>query len=49
MPYTPTDEEVARLLQRLDDFYTFLRAMIGGRPPRWQEVRGGFDPQVAAR
>lgn len=42
-PYTRTADDVRRLLARLDDFYTFFREEIGGRPVRWQEVRGVND------
>ncbi|PWS34245.1 hypothetical protein DFH01_26855 [Falsiroseomonas bella] len=40
-PYTRTAEDVRRLLDWLDDFYTFFREEIGGRPARWEELRFG--------
>jgi glycosyltransferase involved in cell wall biosynthesis len=42
-PYTRSADDVRRLLDWLDDFYTFFREEVGGRPARWQEVRGVTD------
>jgi hypothetical protein len=38
-PYVRTEDDVRRLLDWLDAFYTFFRADIGGRFARWGEVR----------
>ncbi|WP_270937858.1 glycosyltransferase [Falsiroseomonas oryzae] len=40
-PYTRTADDVKRMLDWLDAFYTFFREEIGGRPARWEEVRFG--------
>jgi glycosyltransferase involved in cell wall biosynthesis len=47
-PYTRSADDVARFLDWLDDFYTFFREEIGGRPARWQEVRHGAAARAAA-
>jgi hypothetical protein len=40
-PYTRSEADVQKLLDWLDDFYTFFREEIRGRPARWEEVRFG--------
>jgi len=45
-PYTRSEEDVRRLLDWLDEFYTFFREEIGGRMARWEDVR--FGPRSAA-
>jgi glycosyltransferase involved in cell wall biosynthesis len=40
-PYTRTADDVRRMLDWLDAFYTFFREEAGGRPGTWQEVRFG--------
>ncbi|WP_137180299.1 glycosyltransferase [Roseomonas sp. AR75] len=49
-PYTRREEDVGRLLEWLDDFYTFFREEVGGRPARWEEIRFGrpMEPARAA-
>jgi glycosyltransferase involved in cell wall biosynthesis len=44
-PYTRTADDVHRLLDWLDEFYTFFREDVGGRPATWWEVR--FGPHAA--
>lgn len=46
-PYTRTADDVRRLLDWLDAFYTFFREEIGGRPATWQEVRFGAARSAA--
>lgn len=38
-PYVRTVEQRERLLAWLDEYYTFFREEIGGRPASWREVR----------
>jgi len=45
-PYTRSEEDVRRLLDWLDEFYTFFREETGGRMARWEDVR--FGPRSAA-
>lgn len=47
-PYTRTADDVARMLDWLDEFYTFFREEIGGRPATWQEVRFGTPARAEA-
>jgi hypothetical protein len=48
-PYTRNAEDVQRMLDWLDEFYTFFREEIGGRPATWQEVRFGTEQRAPAR
>jgi len=38
-PYIRTAEDVRRMLDWLDEFYTFFREELGGRPASWRAVR----------
>jgi hypothetical protein len=40
-PYIRTQDDVRRLLDWLDEFYTFFREELGGRPASWRDVRLG--------
>lgn len=47
-PYTRSAEDVRRMLDWLDDFYSFFREEVGGRPATWQEVRFGSAKSLTA-
>lgn len=38
-PYIRTQDDVRRMLDWLDEFYTFFREELGGRPASWRNVR----------
>jgi hypothetical protein len=38
-PYIRTPDDVRRMLDWLDEFYTFFREELRGRPASWRDVR----------